>query len=302
MWLFFAISGYLLSVVVSITDKLILSKVDLKPAVFVFYSTIFVLPLAFLLPFDVSYPQGILPWTGAILSGVTFVLGLWTMYLAVKQSEISHIGPLIGAVIPVFIFFFARIILGENLSASQMAGAGIIIIGSLLIAAENSPDHNGFHKGLIWGVVASVFFAVSSVLAKYIYGLYGFYSGFILTKFPIGLMGLLMLVFLPEVRKNLVVKKDGAALKDCAGQLVLVGVNKFLGVAGLILVQYAVALGSVTLVYALAGIQYAALVICVFLLSRFLPRTFKEEYSRWELAQESLAVLIICAGLAIIVF
>ena len=83
--------------------------------------------------------------------------------------------------------------------------------------------------------------------------------------------------------------------------MALIVTDKVLGVVAVVLIQYAIAVGSVTLVNALAGVQYAFLVVVVGLLSAFSPRLFKEEYRRGEMAQEAFAVFIIGVGLALLI-
>ena len=59
--------------------------------------TLFVLPFFLLLPFGVKMPN---VWTDYLLfsvSGLCFAFGLWTLYIAIQKSEISHVGPLVGA-------------------------------------------------------------------------------------------------------------------------------------------------------------------------------------------------------------
>ena len=86
-------------------------------------------------------------------------------------------------------------------------------------------------------------------------------------------------------------------IKTSAAKLTLVMVDKFLAVVSLVLVQYAIFLGSVTVVNALAGVQYAFLLILVGIMSRFFPSRFREEYSKTEVVQEIISVIIIAIGL-----
>jgi threonine/homoserine/homoserine lactone efflux protein len=54
-------------------------------------------------------------------------------------------------------------------------------------------------------------------------------------------------------------------------------------------------------VNALAGVQFALLIIAVALLSKFSPQTFKESYRGQEIFQEILGVVIIAVGLVLII-
>lgn len=300
MWFFIALSGYAVSSVVNILDKFVLEKTIRKPVAFVFYSTIFALLFLLLAPWKIGLLNCVFDYSVAALAGATFVLGLWASYTGIQKSEVSHMGPFIGAVIPVFTFIFGCIFLGEYFVPRQIAAIALLVFGSLVIALEKSKRHNGFQKGAVWGLLGGFLWAIFAVAAKYLYNVYGFTGGFIWSQGMVGAAALLLL-FSADVRISL----SGIFFRQVGGKRnfkkgVLVAVDKSLGVIGLILVQYASSLGSVTIVYALAGFQYALLIILVGLLSKFYSKFFKESYSRLEVIQEILAVLIIAAGLALL--
>ena len=71
--------------------------------------------------------------------------------------------------------------------------------------------------------------------------------------------------------------------------------------AAVVVIQYAAAVGSVTLVNALNGLEFAILIILVFLLSKFWPKKFQENYSTLVIIQESVAVIVIGIGLFLLV-
>ncbi len=297
MWLFVALLGNTMLAVVGIIDKYIFTKSVAKPVVFVFYSTIFVLPFFLLLPFGVKIPAVQIDYLIFAISGFCFALGLWTMYIGFQKSEISHIGPLIGAAAPFFILFLSRIFLGENLSSRALWGAIVLIIGSLVISFDQSQQRHGWRRWLACGVLAVFLFAVSHVAAKYVYDVYGFYNGFIFTKLPIGIFGAFLL-FTPSVQAVFNKSEKTTAEKSSGRkQLGLIVIDMTLGVAGSILMQYAMALGSVSLVNALAGVQYAMLIVLVALISKFFPKIIKETFTKKEIIQKSIAVAIISAGL-----
>ena len=321
MWLFVALLAYVILAVVGIMDKIILAKSVPKPIVFVFYSTVFVIPLFFFLPFGVSLPN---IWTDHLIfaiSGICFALALWAMFIGFQKSEISHVGPLVGAAVPFFVLLLSYIFLHEKLTATNLTAIFVLIMGSLLISFETSRRHNGWHRGMAWGVLAGLLFGISHVASKYAYDSYGFYNGFIWTKLWIGVFGGFLL-FSPSVRaifvKNtkvfssltqeskqvsspLVRLENKNLLDEQIGRPVLIFTNKFLGVIGVVLIQYAMALGSVSLVNALAGVQYGLLVILVAIISKFWPNIIKETYSKKEIVQETVAVLIIGFGLFLLI-
>ncbi len=293
MWLVLAIGGYTLLAIVTLLDKFILSNKAVKPLVFVFYSSVFLLPLSLLLPFGVDSLNG-WDWFAALISGAAFVLALWTSYISFVKSEVSHAGPLIGASIPIFIFLLNFFSLRETFSDKEFFGMGFLIFGCLLISFEKSRKHSGWHSGFLWAILAAFFYAVSHLTAKYIYNEYDFYSGLVWTRLAIGLVGMFTLLF-ASVRREIFSKKEKKPKSE--NKLLPVVVNKILSVFGVVLVQYAIALGSVVIVNALLGVQYALLIILVAALSKFYPKIFKEEYTRGEIFQELSAVVLIAAGL-----
>jgi drug/metabolite transporter (DMT)-like permease len=300
MWLFIALLGNVALAVVGVMNKLILTKFVSKPIILAFYSTIFVLPLFLLLPFGVKIPGVLTDYLVFAVSGLGFAFGVWTMYVAFQESEVSHVGPLVGVAVTLFILFLSRIFLAEKLSAYNLLAVVVLIVGSLIISFEKSAQHNGWHRGMEWGVLAGFLFAVSHVAAKYIYGVYDFYSGFIWTRLPIGIFGAVLLLF-PSVRALFHQRCPESAPHGGGKRLALIAGTIILGLVGVILTQYAAALGSVSLVNALAGAQYALIIIFVAALSKFWPRILTETYGRKEIIQEAAAVAMIGLGLVLLI-
>ncbi|MFA6424225.1 MAG: EamA family transporter [Candidatus Magasanikbacteria bacterium] len=307
MWLILSIIGYALLAIVAIMDKYLLSSAKVQPALYTFYSTIFVLPLLLLVPFGVNFLNTPFDWAMVLVSGVSFAFALWAMFLGFEKSEISHVGPLVGAAVPLFVLLFSSLFLSEILTIRQLVACGFLIAGSLIVSFEKSKQHSGWHWGMVWGILAGVLFAVSHVSAKYIYGHYDFYSGFVWTRAATGLLGLLLL-FHPTVYrslfKNSVLEEQENKVfsaKTKKDNIILVVINKVLGSVAVVIVQYAVAIGSVSLVNALNGLEYAFLIIFVLVLSKFWPKKFNEDYTGLEIVLESLAVVVIGVGLILLV-
>ncbi len=298
MWLIIALVGYATAAVVSILDKFILSNEKVSPLRFVFYSTIFVVPLFFLMPWA-TMPGSWPDWLAAILVGFGFAGGLWTMYLGIAKSEISHIGPLIGGVIPLVVLLFSRMFLGEVITDRQLVAIFLLAFGSILISSEYTHKKHGWHGAIVWGLLAAVLFAVSHVASKYLYNEIGFFGGFVWGRGFTGIFGVLLLCF-PHLWKELFAPVESTRRKKTIGSLTLVATNKVLGVVALVLVQYAIFLGSVTVINALAGVQYAFLLIIVGVMSKFFRNRFHEEYSRAEIVQEIISIILIILGLALL--
>ncbi|MFA7653964.1 MAG: hypothetical protein WCX97_02885 [Candidatus Magasanikbacteria bacterium] len=296
MYISIAISAYLILAIVAILDKFIVEKSVPQPVVFVFYSTIFLFPLFLLAPFGNGMPAGVFDWSMCIISGFGFSLALWATYLGLRQCEVSHLGPLIGAATPFFVFWLSLVFLYEAFTARQIGAIVLLVLGSMIISFQQN-YRRGWNRGILWGVLAGLLFAISHIASKYIYGVYGFASGLIWTRWFMGVFGVLLLLS-PAVQAIFTKSKKAVDRGHSMGkQILLVGVNKSLGLFGVMLEQYAIAIGSVTIVNALVGVQYGALILLVMFLSFFWPRLFHEDYTRSEIVQEILAVAVIAAGL-----
>lgn len=292
-----ALVSFLVLAVVNVLDKFVLNK-KVSPQTFVFFSSIFLLPMVLLIPFGVKLPGSAGDWFWTVFSGFTFCLSLWTMYIGLKKAEATHFVPFIGGTIPLFLIIFSSLFLGEKFTPVQFLAILFLVLGSFAVSFEYTIHGSSDKNNLWWGVATGLLSAGSMAAAKHLYDVYGFYSGFVLARGAmIGIFGVLLL-FSAVVRHEVFGTKKEKIKPE---KLTMVAVNKILGVLGIVLFQYAVSMGSVTIINALAGVQYALLIIIVFFLSKFHPRFFREYYSKRELAQEFFAVCLIGAGLALLV-
>ncbi len=300
MYILIAVFGYLFLAVTNIFDKFILTKAVKSTALFVFYSTALVTPILLLIPFGAGFLNGYFDWLMAIGGGVFFVLALWAMYKGFQDNDISHAGPLVGASTPFFVLIFSHFFLSETMTFWHFVGVCILIFGSLLISFEKIRKHFIIRKAMLWIILAGFLYAISHVCSKYIYDIYGFYSGLVWTRGFMGLAGLLLL-FNSSVRSSLFKKEKKENINSPKSQFLLVFSSRILAVIAVILIQYAIAVGSVTIVNALAGVQFAFLVLLVVFLTKFAPRLFKEKFVSGELKTELIAVVIIAIGLAMVI-
>jgi len=296
-----ALVGYFLLAGAQILDKFILEKSVPRPLLLTFYSTIFLLPLIWVAPFlPIPNSAGFLV---AIISAFAFSAALYAMYRGFFISEVSHMGPFIGAIIPVFVLLLNFWFVKETISQMSLVGVALLVVGSFIMCFEFSQvNKSGLHWGILWGILSAFLFAISHVAAKLLYVQVGFASGLVWSRGLMGVVGILLL-FTPIVRKTLFdfSKKQNSHKNSSLRQVALVGTNKALGAVGELLIQYSIAIGSVVVVSAMAGSQYALLVIGVALFTRFAPRWFKEVYFRKEIYQEVIGILFIAAGLALLI-
>jgi drug/metabolite transporter (DMT)-like permease len=193
MWFFLSIFGYFLLAIVTILDKLILTKSIGKPVVYTFYSTIFLLPTLLLWPIGIAPPpEPGLDLVLAFVSSMLFGFGYWTLFISLKTGEASHIEPFIGAIITIISYALGGICLGEVLTHAQVAGVVILVFASFLLSFEKSRKHHGIHIGFFWAIIAGFCFGASLVASKYLYDHYSFSTAIIWTRGLTGLFGIFL--------------------------------------------------------------------------------------------------------------
>lgn len=295
MWFISAIVGYVLLAAVFILDKRILTAELKQPVVYTFYSTIFLLLVGFAWLFiPVVRDPWLIAWS--VISGVTFGAALWSLFVALRKSEASHLDPFVGSVITLTTLVGADRWLQESLTVTQMVGCAILAAASLLLAREETRQARGWHVGYMWGIISGVLFAVSHLSAKAVYNEVEFGPAFVATRFTIGLFGV-GLLFSPAVWRSFVRKP---ARKKQSHPLKVVLVTKVLSLLANSAIQYAIALGSVSIVNALAGLQYALMFVGVLLFNAWRPGFFREYVSRRELWLESAALLLVIVGVVLV--
>lgn len=297
-WLFFALSAYFLISINLTLDKVILKNSLPHPVVYCFYMGVLsIFGLAFA-PFGVINFNSWEIITG-VLVGAFFILPLYYMYKAVFFNEATRVGPLIGAITPIFVWLFSFFFLGERFTPGGIVVFLLLVIGGFLISIElNGNKGKKSKKRIIMMLRTSIFaasmFGIYYVLLKHVYSEGTFVSGFVWTRLGSFLAALL---FLLTERNRKLIFGESEALKPKTGILV-VG-NKTLSGIAFALLNYAIALGSVTLVNAMQGLQYVFLLILVAILSYKYPRILAEAINKKALVQKIIAVVLIGLGLAI---
>jgi drug/metabolite transporter (DMT)-like permease len=300
MWFIVAFIGYFFLAVVFVLDKFILTKKVSKPVVYTFYSTIFMFVILLAWPFGVGLLRGI-DWWWAICSGVSFGFALWAFFISLEKGEASHISPFNGAFITIFTYILSSVFLAEKLTQMQIAGIFILVCSSFLLSSEKSEKHNGFHIGFVWAILSGLLFAVSHVTAKYLYEIYPFITGFVWTRFFVGVVGLLTL-FHPAVLATFKKKKKKTKRNIKKSPLAIIVIDKVLAMVAVIFIQYAASAGSVSLVIAMSGLQFVLMFVIIYLLTKFLPKVFKEYFTKKELIVQVAAIMLVAIGSILFVF
>lgn len=289
-YIIIAIIAYSLYAVNGVIDKFLLTKAVRSPAVYAFYIGI-TGPLTLVLaPFGLKMLAGT-DILIALVGGACFVWALYFLYKSTKATSISRILPIEGGLVPVFTLVFAYIILDERLLPTQLIAFAFLVIGAVIISLRE--DKTGWHAQAFGNaLIAAVLFALSFVLTKYIYQESNFVSGLIWTRLGFFVVALSFLI-----PRSVRVAVFNAPKQTTAGNKYLYYGARVSGSISGLLQNYAISLGSVTIVNAMQGTQYALLLIGTILLSKYYPQILKEKVTRQILAQKILAIMLIACGL-----
>lgn len=291
LFVWIAIFAYFLFAVNGVADKFLLGHVVRHPIAYAFYIGI-TGPLTWLLaPFGLEILPSASDFLIAIVGGASFIIALYFFYVAVQKTTISRILPIEGGFVPFFTLILAYTILGERLSGQELLAFGLLVAGAILIAFKK--EQGQWHASALGsGIVAAFLFALSFTLTKYIFEQTNFVSGLIWTRLGFFLVSIIFLVPEATRRHILNIPKQTTA----GNKLLYYGTRLTGGLAGL-LQNYAIAIGSVTIVNALQSTQYAVLLVMTALLSKYYPNILKEKFSGPILLQKILAIILIALGL-----
>ncbi len=324
MWIFIAVTSYLMNAGVYVADKFLLSKKIHSSVVYAFYVGIWSVGNFALLVFDPYVPE-----VKALLldlsAGFLFLFTLIFWYKALHQSEATRVVPIVGALTPVFSFVFSYLFLDAQLSVQQLSAFIVLIAGGLLISVKRTRLHkvtqvyervknifgNVFGKFavevrptrrlVVNSVIAAACFAAYYVFIKYIYSHTGqpFIGAFVWSRLG-SFIGVIAILLVPAWRR--LIKESKTTEKRTPKQLIFFLGVRLAAALAFIMLNWAVSLGdNVSLINALQGTQYAFLLILVIIFSRRYPHILDEEVGRGVMLQKLLGIILVSLGLYLLV-
>jgi drug/metabolite transporter (DMT)-like permease len=305
-----AILAYLILAVANLLDKFLVDNIIVSSKAYAFIACAMGALVAVASPWFLSWP-GFGPFLFNLLLGGIFAVALWFLYEELRRGEASRVLVFIGGTTPIFSLSLSLLVFKEHFNSSQWLGMISLLVGVFVIAFL--PTSRSFlarvlHHlrltqqvktgGLLIAFFSALAYALYFVGTKYAYASQPFASVFIWTR-----LGSLIFVLLFLARRKDRHEVISAWRRPNKNKnKVLVVFNQVLGAGGFLLQNYAVFLGSVALVNALQGAQYAFLLIISAFLALLSPKLLKETFSWRIILQKAVAVAIIGFGLYSIIF
>ena len=298
-WIVFAFSGPVLWAISVHLDKYLVERFfkESNVAVMLLFTAfigVLLLPFIWLYEPSVTAP-GARSIALIILSGLLY-MGAMLLYLQALQSEdASVVAPYFQAS-PLFGFGLAYLVLGETLSARQLAGGALIVLGALIVSVRFKYGTRLFKTRLAALMLSCGF---TSALGGLIFKIYAIDVEFWTTTFWMyvgeALFGCALLL-VPAYRRQL-----AATLRvNTAALLSINGSNELINLGGGLGNRYALMFAPLSLVQAIGSTTTLFVFAFGVVLSLFWPGVIREDLSRGELVRKGLAALLVAAGVALV--
>ena len=298
-WLFFAFSGPVLWAISTHLDKYLVEryfKTSNVAVLLVFTALIGLITLPVIWWFE---PGVVGPGLKAValmtVSGVLYMVGMLFYLQALQSEEASVVAPFYQAV-PLFGYGLGYVVLGERLSALQIAGGALIIVGTIAVSLRPGLRGSAF-KGRFVGLMlaCALLLAVSSLIFK----VFAVKDEFWPTTFWMfvgeALVGVAMLA-IGSYRREFI-----ALLRQSPGAVLSINAaNESINLAGGLGTRYALLLAPLSLVQAIGGTTTLFVFAFGVLLSLASPKFGREDLSAGELLRKGAAAVLVAAGIALV--
>jgi drug/metabolite transporter (DMT)-like permease len=278
-------------------DKLILAG-PAGPKSYTFYGGIIGISMVVLLPFiQLRWPTPTaFPWI--IAESIIYLFGLYLMYSALEDFDVSKVAATMGAAMPIFVLGLTWVFLGERIiKPTNILALLLLILGSFIISiGKKMKPTKGFLKITL---AASFVFALDYVITKIVF----LQEPFLLAFFWMRIFTFLFSLFLLLSKKNrrIIFGKKSFANKKI---MTILALTYAAGGAATLLQAFAISLtppAFLPILNALRGIQYAFVFLITLFLSIFLPKILKEGISLRIVTQKIISIIFIASGLALLV-
>lgn len=290
-WFLLAVVAQLFSALTVFIDKYILvSKEGIKhPAAFAFFTALLSGAVIALVPFGlVSWPSIYVAFL-SLISAMLYIISLLFLYRVLQAISITDTIPITAAAGAITTGVLATIFLVEDLPLAYIPGFLLLIAGTFLIYCFCFS-----WRFFFMAVLAGALLGASTFIVKIIFGETDFWNALFWPLFTNALVALFMLAPLRFWAITDSLKKSSGRAKG------MVLVSKSLGGLSFFLTYTAIALGSVSIVSALGGLQLFFLLILVPLFMREIPDVFKNEFLPGTVYLKIGGTLCVMVGLGLL--
>lgn len=298
-WVVFAFSGPVLWAISVHLDKYLVERFfkENNVAVMLLFTAfvgLLLLPFIWLYEPSVTAP-GAASIALIVLAGVFYMTAMLLYLQALQTEEASVVAPYFQAG-PLFGYGLAYLVLGETLSARQLLGGVMIVLGALIVSLRFENGARMFKARLaalmlpcgFAGALAGLIFKIFAIDVEFWTTTFWMYVGE-------ALFGCALLL-VPSYRRQLlaVLRVNTAALLSINGS------NELINLGGGLGNRYALLFAPLSIVQAIGSTTTLFVFGFGVVLSLIWPKLGREDLSGRELLKKGLAALLVAAGVALV--
>jgi uncharacterized membrane protein len=304
-WLVFAFSGPVLWAISVHFDKYLVERFfkESNVAVLVVFTAFTgVLMLPFIWFFDRAVFSVDAETIAIIAASGVLYMGAMLFYLQALQSEEASVVAPFFQTSPLFGYVLAYFALGEKLSAMQMAGGMLIVVGASVVSIRFAPANGEGKRGSAFKLrLALLMLACGFVLAlaTLIFKIFAIEVAFWTTAFWMfageAIFGAALLT-VASYRNQLValIRSNSAALLSINAS------NELINLGGGLGNRYALLLAPLSLVQAIGSTTTLFVFAFGIVISIAWPKLSRESLSGRELTQKGIAAALVALGVALV--
>lgn len=232
----------------------------------------------------------------AFLAGVVLSVSGILLMRAMQEGEVSRLA-LIIQTSPLFALIFSMILLGEVLAPAQYAGIAVLVVAAILASLDHPAaglPAFSFNRPFRYALAATVFFALSAVLLKYLLQFTTFWTAFYWQQ--VG-----MFLFAPFLLCSGDIRREALSLPRRSRAGITVAAGSAVAYVGANLAfTAAMEQVSAAIVAAIVTINPLFVLGIVMALTRLGAQQFEEHLTRVEVVVKTAATLLFVAGIYLV--
>lgn len=232
-----------------------------------------------------------------VLNGMMYLFAMYPYLYALQQDNASSIVPL-SQMIPVFTFILGYVFLKETLLATQIIGGVMILISSVFVSLNIFDLKNIKIRWKTFGlmVLSCLLYSIHFVVFKKLAIETDFWTTNFWEYIGVAIFGS-SLFLLSSNHRDRFLNLFKARRKNI---IVMNFVNEALNIMAKLSFNFAIMLAPVALVWIIDSLQPFFVFIFGIALAFFLPKIFKEDFSRNAIIQKILAIVIMFIGVYLV--
>jgi drug/metabolite transporter (DMT)-like permease len=295
LWFYYVMIAMLILGSLTLVDKVLVNNFIRDPIAF----TMLVALSAFL-PFIglVYFPLKPIAISTALLciaAGFIHTTYVYPYYRSLVFEEVSRVVPL-WQLTPIFVLIMARLFLHEMLPTSDYIAFFLIILGVLFFSIRREQKITLSHA-LHLMIASSIFVAIFSIIAKYVYTVEDLFSAFLYIQ-----MGILLsfaILFTKRDYRERFICAFASAPRFASSVAVL---DVAIGYMSFVAYSLAVSMGSISLVSVVYAVQPVYVLFVATIIGIKYKSLIQERVTRQAFTQKLVAVVLIFIGIYMVNF